>query len=110
MLVVSYHSNMACRSRFESEPSSRLVPGLLGGETSWAGGHRALRDEKTYIQAFRHWRVVAPTSNHGTLVDSLYTGQGTVCYLAALDVFLGTVIGHVVEKAASVPFGNSWMW
>lgn len=83
-----------------------LYEGYWEGKPLGPGDVVLCADEKTCIQALRRKFVIPPTGNHGTLVDSLYTREGTVCYLAALDVFRGTVTGRVVERNGIVPFDS----
>ncbi|MDR1427695.1 MAG: IS630 family transposase [Bifidobacteriaceae bacterium] len=64
-------------------------------------------DEKTGIQALRRVGANRPLAPGGpTRVESDYRRGGTVCYLAAMDVGSGEVMGVVDQTCGIAPFGR----
>ena len=64
-------------------------------------------DEKTGIQALRRADANRPLRPGGpTRVESDYQRRGTVCYLAAMDVHTGGVMGVIDQTCGIAPFGR----
>jgi transposase len=64
-------------------------------------------DEKTGVQALRRLGANRPLGPGGkTRIESDYRRGGTVCYLAAMDVGSGEVMGVVDATCGIVPFGR----
>ena len=82
-----------------------LYAGVWDGEPLGPDDMVICADEKTSIQARgRSEPVRPPGSGHVSHMEYDYQRGGAVTYLAALDVFQGTVLGRVVGKTGIMPF------
>ena len=64
-------------------------------------------DEKSGLQVLeRRHLTVAPQPGQAGLLEFEYKRQGTIAYLAALDVFRAKVFGQVGDTTGIAPFGQ----
>jgi transposase len=84
-----------------------LCQRLWDGRPLGPGEHVVSADEKTGIQALRRAAADRGLKPGGpTRVESDYRRGGTVCYLAAMDVHTGQVMGVVDETCGIAPFAR----
>ena len=82
-----------------------LYQGISKGQQLGPHDYVISADEKTSIQARdRRHPIQPPQPGKAMRVEHEYTRRGAIVYLAALDVFIGKVMGHVSEKSGIEPF------
>jgi len=84
-----------------------LYQGLWGGVPLGPRDCVISADEKSGLQVLtRHHPTVPPIPGQPGRYEFEYERQGTLAYLAALDVFSGRVFGRVDDTVGIVPFGK----
>jgi len=84
-----------------------LYHGLWGGVPLGPRDYVISADEKSGLQVLaRHHPTLPPIPGQPGRYEFEYERQGTLAYLAALDVFSGRAFGRVDDTVGIVPFGK----